>query len=459
MKALPDVGEVPLVVLVEEGVPSVGEERLVRVHPRPVLAEERLRHEGRVVAVLLGDLLDDEAVREHVVGHVERVRVADVDLVLRRADLVVVVLDRDAHRLERADRVAADARGRVHRRLREVAALVERLRSLLVLEEEVLGLRADVEGVEADRLHALERAAEDVARVAVVRLAVGRDDVADHPARLAVGQDAVGLGIGDRDHVGLLDRVEAGDRRAVEAHPVVERALDLADRDREALQMPLEIGEPQQQVVDPLLLDLIEDVLAGLLARRCPAPALDHAHSASLNGKSPGARPRGYVAYGRRHLSILAVKPSERVEVDALRSMFTVPGRAASCARRATRSPCASTGSRTRSSTGSRACTTSTRLDELAEIFEDRPYWITLDPEAGLDEELLARGYVRDGAWQKFARGVEPLEARRISTWAGAKLAARRARLPAPRVGHPVPGGRLARRSGGAARLALLHRL
>jgi hypothetical protein len=42
--------------------------------------------------------------------------------------------------------------------------------------------------------------------------------------------------------------------------------------------------------------------------------------------KAPGESPRGYVAYEQAHLSILAVRPSERVEVDALRSMFTVPG-------------------------------------------------------------------------------------------------------------------------------------
>jgi GNAT superfamily N-acetyltransferase len=47
-------------------------------------------------------------------------------------------------------------------------------------------------------------------------------------------------------------------------------------------------------------------------------------------------------------------------------------------------------------------------LEALTPVFEDRPYWITVDPEAGLDSELLARGYVRTGAWQKFTRGVEP---------------------------------------------------
>src|SRR5438034_432093 len=140
---------------------------------------------------------------------------------------MVVVLDRDPHLLESPDRVPPDRRRSVHRRLSEVAAFVESLGPLLVPEEEVLGLRADVERVEAHRLHPLEREAQHVARIAGIGLAVGGDDVADHPAGEAVGQDPEGRGIRDRDHVGLFDRVEAGDRRAVEAHPVVERALRL----------------------------------------------------------------------------------------------------------------------------------------------------------------------------------------------------------------------------------------
>ena len=137
------------VVLREELVAAVLEQRHVRVHPGPVLAEERLRHEGRVHAVLGGHLLDDQPVGDRRVGHLERRRVAHVDLVLRRRDLVVVVLDRDPDRLERLDRLVAEVGGRVERGHREVAALVERLRPRAVLEEEVLELGADVERVEA----------------------------------------------------------------------------------------------------------------------------------------------------------------------------------------------------------------------------------------------------------------------------------------------------------------------
>jgi GNAT superfamily N-acetyltransferase len=48
-------------------------------------------------------------------------------------------------------------------------------------------------------------------------------------------------------------------------------------------------------------------------------------------------------------------------------------------------------------------------LDGLADFYEDRPFWVALEPESGLDDELAARGFVRQGAWQRFVRGVEPL--------------------------------------------------
>ena len=275
-----------LVSPVEELVPAAAEERHVRVHAGAVLAEQRLRHEGRVVAVPRGDLLHDQAVRDRVVGHRERVRVAHVDLVLGRADLVVVVLDRDPDRLERVDRVVAYLGGRVLRGHREVAALVERLRALVVLEHEVLELGADVEGVEAHALHPVERFAEDVARVALVRRAVGRDDVADHPRDVRADRVPVlversrheleARRVGDRHHVRLLDRVEARDRRAVEAHPVVQRLLHLRGRDRERLEVPLEVGEPEEDVLDALVLDALEHRAPRGHARRRAVLALHH---------------------------------------------------------------------------------------------------------------------------------------------------------------------------------------
>src|SRR5437763_5762078 len=198
------------------------------------------------------------------------------------------VLDRDPHRLERANRLLPQLARGVHRRHREVPALVERLRALVVAEKEVLELGPDVERVEAERRHPLERAAQHVARIALVGLPVGGDDVADHARDLRLAllpwHELEGVRIGDRDHVGFLDRVEARDRRAVEAHAVVERVLDLARRDREALEVPFDVGEPEQDELDAFLLDALPHLLARLLARGRAVSRLDLCHGPKRAG-------------------------------------------------------------------------------------------------------------------------------------------------------------------------------
>ena len=145
------------------------------VHPGAVLAEQRLRHEGRVPAVLHGVLLDRDAVGHAVVRHLQRVGVAHVDLVLARPDLVVRVLHVDAELLEREHGLAAHVGAGVERGEVEVAALVEHLRHAAlgarVPEVEELELGAHVEVREAHLLRALERAPQHLARVALVGLA------------------------------------------------------------------------------------------------------------------------------------------------------------------------------------------------------------------------------------------------------------------------------------------------
>ena len=68
-----------------------------------------------------------EAERHHAVGHRHGVGVPKVDLLLARRILVEAVLDRDAHRLERADRLLAQRAGDVVGGEIEVARVVERL--------------------------------------------------------------------------------------------------------------------------------------------------------------------------------------------------------------------------------------------------------------------------------------------------------------------------------------------
>ena len=267
--------------------------RLVDVHAGAVLAEERLRHEGRVPAVFHRVLLDDDAVGHAVVGHLERVLVAHVDLVLGGADLVVGVLDVDAHLLQRQDRLAAHVGAGVERGQVEVAALVEHLRHAVLglggAEVEVLELGPDVVGVEAELLGPLQGALQDPARVALVGLAAGHADVAEHPRDGvlflgAPGQQLEGRRIRHRDHVRLLDRVEARDRGPVEAHAAVEGVLELGGVDREALQLAEHVREPEPHEADVVLLDHLDDV-SGALRLLCHTGLLESAWKRATIGE------------------------------------------------------------------------------------------------------------------------------------------------------------------------------
>ena len=231
----------------------------MRVHARAVFAEQRLGHERRVQPVLHRVFLDRDPVGHAVVGHLQRVGVAHVDLVLAGADLVMGVLGVDAELLERQHGLAPQVRAGVERGQIEIAALVEHLGGLGVAEVEVLELRADVVVVKAHRACSLERPAQDVSRVALVRRALGGDDVAEHPRHALLGgaprQHVERLGVGHRDHVRLLDRIEAGDRGAVESHPALERVRELGRVDRECLELAEDVGEPQADEANVALAD------------------------------------------------------------------------------------------------------------------------------------------------------------------------------------------------------------
>ncbi len=125
---------------------------------------------------------------------------------------MVGVLDVDAELLQRDDGLAADVGARVQRGEVEVAALVEDLGAVLVAEQEVLQLRTDVEGVEAELVHALQRAAQHVPRIALVGRALGREDVAEDASDAllprAPREDREGRRVRHGHHVGLLDGVE-----------------------------------------------------------------------------------------------------------------------------------------------------------------------------------------------------------------------------------------------------------
>ncbi len=236
-----------------------------------------------------------------MVGH-QRQRVElHAELVLGGSDLVVVLLDLDAHLGHGAQHLRAHVLHRVLRRDREVAALganaVAEVAALIfgvgvgrqlrgvepeagvvgaggeahVVEHEELGFGADEHGVaHAHRLHHGFGLLGDAAGVAVVGLAGGRlEHVAgdDHGGLGEERIDRRGHRIRHQAHVELVDRLPAGDRGAVEHRPFGEDVvIDHADVERHMLPLAARIGEAQVDVFDVVVLDRFQDVFGGLHA-------------------------------------------------------------------------------------------------------------------------------------------------------------------------------------------------
>ena len=138
--------------------------------PLPVLVFEGLGHERRVYLMPHRHFLHHQAVRHHRIGHRQRVRVAQVYLVLAVRHLVVAVLHGDTHLFQREHRLPPEVCALIQRgRQVEVASRVERFRLFGRLQVEVFHLRANLELVALLR-RALQSHLQNIAGVALERL-------------------------------------------------------------------------------------------------------------------------------------------------------------------------------------------------------------------------------------------------------------------------------------------------
>ena len=122
-----EIAEQRVAVLVVEERDASLPERLVNVHPAAVVTEQRLGHEGRGIAVLGADVLDNVLELQNVVGHRGQGAEPHVDLGLPcGADLVVVHLDVQTGLEHLQDDAAAQVLQLVRRRDGEVPLFVLR---------------------------------------------------------------------------------------------------------------------------------------------------------------------------------------------------------------------------------------------------------------------------------------------------------------------------------------------
>ena len=196
-----EVGQARVALLVEEERLAALPQRLVHVHARAVVLEQRLRHERDGLARGARDVLHHVLVEHQLVGHRRQRVEAHVDLGLARgADLVVLHLDRDADLLERQQHLRAEVLVLVHRRRPGstppcTADLVPEVRGAVEL------------AVAAGVPRALDRVEEVVARVLVLVEARGVEDV-----ELGLGPEVRGVGDAGAAQVvlRLLARCSAG---------------------------------------------------------------------------------------------------------------------------------------------------------------------------------------------------------------------------------------------------------
>jgi hypothetical protein len=210
----------------------------------------------------------------------------------------MVLLDLEPHVGHHGQHLGPEIVGAIDRRDREITALDRRavagiavgellvgnVRALLavdlvergvhavleahVVEHEELGLGAEIRGVaDAGRgeigLGLLRRRA----RVAPVGLTgAGLVDVAEDD-QLGLRREGIehgGAAVRHQHHVALVDRLPAGDRRAVEHHAVGEEILgDRPDVMRKMLPLAARVGEAEIDILDVMLLDQRHDVLDG----------------------------------------------------------------------------------------------------------------------------------------------------------------------------------------------------
>ena len=189
-------------------------------------------------------------------------------------------------------------------RVDPVHAAVRRGLEPHVVEDEELGLGAEVRGVgHPGGEEVLLRLLGDVARVAAVPLARDRiGDVAVHDERLPASErvQVGGGGVGDEDHVRLLDLLEAAHGRAVEGVAVLELALvEHPGGDRHVLHHPRQVAEAQVDELDALRVDQLQHLVGGSLFhgadRRAPgsrgAAALRCCRWTTRPSSAPCARP------------------------------------------------------------------------------------------------------------------------------------------------------------------------
>ena len=148
----------------------------------------------------------------------------------------------------------------------EIKAVLLTLIKADIIENKKLGFSAEISRISnASRTEVHLGLAGDVARITVIALLGDRiDDVAGHDqrGRLGKGVEHVGVGIGDEQHVALMDRCPAANRGAVHAKAFFERRFaQLLDGIGNMVPETGKVGETEVEQLDSVLFDKLQNCL------------------------------------------------------------------------------------------------------------------------------------------------------------------------------------------------------
>ncbi len=268
-------------------------DRLVGVHARAVVTEDRFRHEGCGFAILVCNHVDAVFVNLNRVSMFDQGAECDTQFVLRRSNFVVVLFATHAHFVDVVDHFGTDVVCRVNWRDREVTTLrtrtvaavaafefgagvvrtffgVKRVGHALlrgaptnVVEHEEFRLCAEICGVaDTSGFHVCQCAFRGRTRATLVTLAGGRFDNVTNKDQGRLRGERINNGgrrIRHQDHVGFVDFFPTGNRRTVE-HDAVNKDVfvDGADILCGVLPFTFGIGKAQIDKLDAFFFDQIK---------------------------------------------------------------------------------------------------------------------------------------------------------------------------------------------------------
>ena len=231
---------------------------------------ERLGQEGRIQAARGGHGLDDPLEGHEIVRGLERLRGAEIDLVLAGALLMMRGLRLNVHLLERQADLTAHVFRLVERRDVEIFAVVVgdggRVAVLVELEQVELA-----RGAHGQRVAGLARAAarlpQQIAAVALERRAVRVADVAvkanDAALCRAPRQHGKRGRVGEQQQVGCVNVEEAAQSGRVEMNAVFKGARQLGRLDGNILLVSENVAERQTDEFYVVFLNKLYDFAHG----------------------------------------------------------------------------------------------------------------------------------------------------------------------------------------------------